>query len=105
MKKFTALFLILLCLSFNIIIVTPVAAANVFKEGFYKVSDFNFSPNNTYNIQNISSDNGMYVLVFDNDQNLQQSIRLEPKSSKYKLVQLKSDHSIVIVGGGEVSIS
>ncbi|HEY5523831.1 MAG TPA: hypothetical protein VIK26_00680 [Clostridium sp.] len=105
MKKSSVLFAILLCLSFNIMRLTPVAAANVFKEGFYKVSDFNFSSNNTYNIQNISSGNDMYVLIFDNQQNLEQSIRLEPTSIKYKLVVLKPEDRIIIVGKGEVFIS
>ncbi|HEY5523830.1 MAG TPA: hypothetical protein VIK26_00675, partial [Clostridium sp.] len=94
-----------LCLSFNIMRLTPVAAANVFKEGFYKVSDFNFSSNNSYTIQNISPDGSVYVLIFNENQIVQQSMRLEPQSSEYNLLPLKPDYSIVIIGKGEVAIS
>ena len=104
MKKFTPLLLILICVSFNIINTTSVLAANVFKEGVYKAADFNFSQNNVYNIQNISSDQSVYVLLYDDNQLGIQSIRLEPNSSKYNLRPLKPNYRIVIVGNGEVFI-
>jgi len=43
MKKYTILFLIFLCLLFNMISVTPVFADTSFKEGVYKATDFNFN--------------------------------------------------------------
>lgn len=101
MKKFTMLLLILICLSLNI----RVSAANVFKEGVYKAADFNFSQNSTYNVQNVSSTNSVYVLLFDEDQLTLQSIRLDPNSSKYNLLPLKPAYRIVIVGNGEVFIA
>jgi len=104
MKKFTASFLILLCLLLNTI-VTSVAAANLFKEGFYKAADYKFSSNNSYTIQNISPDGSVYVLIFNENQIVQQSMRLEPQSSEYNLLPLKPDYSIVIIGKGEVAIS
>lgn len=105
MKKLTPLLLILICLSFNMIRATPAFAVNVFKEGVYKAADFNFSPNNVYNVQNVSSDHSVYVLLYDENQLGIQSIRLEPKSSKYNLLPLKPDYRIVIVGNGEVFIA
>ena len=104
MKKITRLLLILICLSFNIFTVTRAEAANVFKEGVYKAADFNFSPNNVYNVQNVSQKNSVFVLIFDENQLAIQSIRLEPKSSKYNLLPLKPNYRLLIVGNGEVFI-
>jgi hypothetical protein len=85
---------------------TPAFADNVFKEGVYKPSDLNFSPNNLYFVQNISSNNGVYVAIFDDkNQVALQSIKLGPRSLKYKLLPLKSTDKIMIVGGGDVFIS
>mgnify|MGYP001214745497 CR=1 FL=1 len=105
MRKFTISLLILLCLSFNIITLMPLAAGNVFKEGFYKASEFNISPTSNYTIQNISSTDSAYVLVFDNNKSLYQSVRLEPNSPKYGLLSIEPDFRIVIVGKGEIFIA
>ena len=105
MKKSIMLFLISLFLSFNMLIVTSVAETKVLKEGFYRVSDLNFSPNIIYAIQNISPNNAIFVLIFDGNQNLQQSIRLKPQSQGYKLIPIQPDYRLVIAGNGQVSIS
>ena len=104
MKKFTIIFLILVCLLFNMIMIIPAFAANIFKEGIYKVSDFNFSSENLYSIQNISSTDSVYVLIFDENQLQMQSIRLVSKSANYNLVPLKPSYRVVVVGKGEVFI-
>ena len=104
MKKFTIIFLILVCLLFNMIMIIPAFAANIFKEGIYKVSDFNFSSENLYSIQNISSTDSVYVLIFDENQLQMQSIRLVPKSANYNLAPLKPSYRVVVVGKGEVFI-
>lgn len=105
MKKTIMLLLILICLSFNIIKATPTFAANVFKEGVYKAADFNFSPNDVYNVQNISPNNSVIVLLFDEKQLVIQSILLDPQSSKYNLLPLNPSYRILIVGKGEVFIA
>ena len=105
MKKFTVLFLFFLCLSFNMISVTPVAADTNFKEGVYKAADFKFSSDNLYYVENVSPSDNVYVLLFDENQLQIQSIRLVPKSLKYNLLPLKPDYRIVIVGNGNVFIS
>jgi len=105
MKKFTSVFLISLFLSFNMLIVTSVAETKVLKEGFYKATDLNLSPNIIYAIQNISPNNAIFVLIFDGNQNLQQSIRLKPQAQEYKLIPMQPDYRLVIAGNGEVSIS
>ena len=105
MRKFTVLLLSLICLSFNMLIATPIAAANVLKEGVYKVADLKFSPDNVYTVENTSPNNSLNVFVFDKDEVIQQSIRLQPKSSKYNLLPLEADYKIAIIGRGEALIS
>lgn len=104
MKKFTVIFLILVCLFFNMIMIIPSFAANTFKEGIYKASDFNVSPQNLYIVRNISSTDSVYVIIFDGNQLQMQSIRLIPNSAKYNLVPLTPNYRVVVVGKGEVYI-
>jgi hypothetical protein len=82
--------------------ITPTFAANTFSEGIYKVSDFNVSPKNLYSVQNISSIDTVYVIIFDITQLQIQSIRLIPNSYKYNLVPLKPGYRVVVIGKGEV---
>ncbi len=102
MKKFILLFLISIFLLFNLMLST--FAANIFKEGVYKAADFNFSPENTYSVQNVSPKDSVYILLFDENQLQMQAIRLGPQSGKYNLLPLKPDYRIAIVGNGDVFI-
>ena len=104
MKKFNMLFLLLICLSFTISNVSPAFAANVFKEGVYKLSDFNLSKDNIYNIQNTSVNSGVFVAIFDENQVVLQTIKLDPKSEKYNLLPLNPTDRIMIIGDGDVFI-
>ena len=90
MKKFTILLLSLICLSFNMLIATPVVATDVLKEGVYKVDELKLSPDNVYTIENTSPTNSINIFVFDKDEVIQQSIRLKPKSLKYNLLSLQA---------------
>jgi len=103
MKKFTIILLILVTLIFSTSISTPAFAANVFKEGFYRISDFNPSEGGSYHVQNIS-DKGVYVIVFNENLIATQILYLEPKSPKYNLVPITPAHRVVIVGDGQVNI-
>ncbi|PRR83369.1 hypothetical protein [Clostridium vincentii] len=105
MRKFTVLLLSLICLSFNMLIATPVAAATVLKEGVYKVDELKFSSDIIYIIENVSTTNSINIFVFDKDEVIQQSIRLQPKSQKYNLLPLQADYKISIIGKGEALIS
>ena len=105
MKKFTILFLILLCLSFNMIIIAPLAQISGIKEGLYKTSDLQLTPNKIYQMQNISSNDSVFVLILNENNVVEQSFRLQTKSPKYSLFPLKPDYKILIVGNGDVSIS
>jgi len=95
MKKFTILFVVLLCLLFNTVFIAPLAQIGGIKEGLYK----------TYKMQNLSSDDSVFVLIFNENNVVQQSLRLEAQSSKYDLFPLKPDYKILIVDNGDVSIS
>ncbi|HAG44368.1 MAG TPA: hypothetical protein DCL31_14875 [Clostridium sp.] len=104
MKKFIAMILISLSLSFSVF-TQSVYPVNIFNEGVYKAADFNFAPGNKYIVQNISDENSVYLQVFNENQILVQSIQLSPKSDKYNLIPLLPDYRIVIVGNGNVFIS
>lgn len=104
MNKFFISLLVLLFLSFNMTTIIPLAIGNIFKEGLYKPSDFNLSSKPIYNVQNVSSTDNVYVLVFDKTHSLYQSIRMEPNSPKY-LLSFDPDFRIAIVGKGEVFLS
>lgn len=82
----------------------PLAVGNIFTEGFYKSSDLNLPPKDSYNIQNVSNTDNIYVLVFDKTHALYESIRMAPNSPKYVLT-LPPDFRMAIVGKGDAYIS
>ena len=104
MKKSIAIFLILIGLISTTFISTHSFTKNVFKEGVYKSSDFNFSENETYFAQNVSSDNSVFLTIYDENQLIIQSIRLQPNSNRYDLIPLKPEYRLVIVGNGEIFV-
>ncbi|AYE35718.1 hypothetical protein [Clostridium septicum] len=104
MKKFIWTILIIFTLS-STCFFKPVYAINLFKEGIYKVSDFNPPQEDKYTVQNSSSENSVLIQVYNNNLLLIQSIKLIPSSEKYKLIELLPDYKIVIIGDGEVYIS
>lgn len=105
MKKFIIVFLISVCLLFNMSKITYAVPSNVFKEGVYKVSDFNLSPENMYYVQNTSQDQSVFIIVFDGNQLQLQTIRLKPNSRKYNLLPLEKNYRLIIIGEGQVYIS
>lgn len=103
MKKFTALFLIFLCLTFNVIGVKPAfAAPNTFTQGIYTLSDFNPSKSNTYRFSNISSTDKSYLIILDENQVVLQTIRLLPKSEEHVTVPILPNYRVIMLGKGEV---
>ena len=102
MKKIT-IFLIFLCLLFNINTM-PAMAAFKLKEGFYKATDLDLSVAATHTIQNNSFSERAFLIILDSNQVIQQVIRLKPQSEKYTLVPLEVNYTVIIAGKGEVSI-
>lgn len=105
MKKIFILFIISLLLLFYVFTATSLAQVEELKEGVYKAKDLNLLINRTYDVQNISANEDIFMLIFDGNENLQQSLRLKAKSQKYKLLPFREDYKILIVGSGEVSLS
>lgn len=106
MKKFISVFFILLFLSFTITGATISITSNVFREGVYNLIDYEaILTDKIYEIQNVSTNKSAYIIVFDNNLVILQSIKLDPQSIKYDLTPLKSSYKIVIVGDGDVYIS
>ena len=106
MKKFTSLFLIFLCLSFNIIGLKPAfSVATTFKQGIYKLSDFNISSGNIYNVSNISKTNSVRVFIFDKDYIPIQDIKLDPYSLNIDTLPMTNEYILAVTGGGEVTIT
>lgn len=105
MKKNIMLFLISLFLFAYVFTVESIAQTDVLKEGAYKAKDLSLALNKTYDVQNVSPNEDIFMLIFDGNENLQQSLRLKPQSPKYKLLPFREDYKILIVGGGEVSLS
>lgn len=105
MKKFSISLLLILLLLLNLTMISPLAQVSGIKEGLYKASDLKLEPDKTYTIQNASSDDSVYLIVFNEDNVVQQYLKLEPKSQSYSLFPTKPDYRIVIVGNGDVNIS
>lgn len=105
MKKFILKFLFVLCITFSGFSVSTMAQVPELTEGLHKADNFNLAKNKPHYIRNTSPDSSAYVLIFDGNENLQQTIRLKPQSAKYKLVPLEPGARIIIFGNGIVSIS
>lgn len=107
MKRLFALILIFLCLFFNFTAVTSLAqpTSNLIKEGIYNVSDLGLSLDKIYSIQNTSNDKMAFVMVFDDHDELMQFIKLTPGSAKQRLLPIKINYRIIVIGNTEVFIS
>jgi hypothetical protein len=105
MKKFIILFSIFLFVAFNQnIITTSAQPPQTFSQGIYKIKDLNLLPNVEYAIRNVSPIE-TYVIIFDGNKKIDQTIRVEGNSIKYVMKPMKEDYNIIIFGGGQLSIT
>lgn len=105
MKKYTVLFLVFLVIAFNIIgLKTTFAVSNTFKEGIYTINDLKPSKDGIYTIKNISNNNNVRILVFDEDYAIIQSTKIEANSEKTDIVPILPSYIIVVAGDGELEI-
>lgn len=103
MKRLTVLFLIFLSVTLNMIGWKSVfAITNTFTQGIYKSSDLIPSKSNAYVFSNISSTDGVFLIILDENQVINQAIRLQPNSQKHVTVSILPDYRVVIIGNGEV---
>lgn len=106
MRRFIKVFLIVLCLSFNVITSKPaIAVSNVFKQGIYNLSDLNVSQTGVFTIQNVSTTEKMYLYILDENLVIVESIRLLPTIQKLDTIPLKPSYTVLIVGKGEVYLT
>lgn len=105
MKKCTVLFLIFFVISFSIIgLKTTFATVNAFKEGIYTINDFEPSKDGIYTVKNISKNNNIRLLIFDENNAIIQSTKIEANSEKTDIVPIMSNYIIVVAGDGELEI-
>lgn len=105
LKKLIVTFLIALCLTFQNPPISVIAQPTSLREGFYKVSNLNLKPGKSYNIENISFSSRVVVFILDDNQIIQQVVRLIPQSGKYNLIPMEYVYRVVILGDGEVRIT
>lgn len=107
MKKFSILFLVFLCLSFNIIGLNQAfAAPKTYKQGIYELTNFNFSADDTYVISNIAKTDSTQVIIFDKNYIPLQTIKLDENTLNLDAtIPMKSEYLMVVIGKGEVTIT
>jgi len=105
MKKCVVIFSVVLLISFNILIVSSAAPPTSYKQGIYTEQQLNLNRSTAHTIQNSSSNEYAFVIIFDSNQVVQQIIQLEPKSENYNLETLLPGYIIVIVGKADIIIS
>jgi hypothetical protein len=99
MKKSLIIISIFLLLSFitNTTITIAQTTSSAASEGFYSIQDLKLLPDVMYNVSNKSGAD-VFMIIFDDKQIIQQSIRFEPNSIKYVLKPMKYNYRIVIMG-------
>lgn len=103
MKRFTVLFLIFLCLIFNMIVLKPAfAITNTFTEGIYTISDFIPSKNDIYVFSNVSATDDIYMIIMDENKTIHHSIILQPNSEKHTTVPVLPNYRVILFGKGQM---
>ncbi len=103
MKKFIVSFLVFLCFTFIAIELKPAfAISNVFKEGIYKVSDFNPSKDGIYEFSNVSQTDTIFMIIMDENNTVHHTILLQPNSEKHITVPILPSYRVVLLGKGEM---
>lgn len=107
MKKIAVVFLIFLCMSLNFFGVTTFAQnpSNVLKEGVYTLANLQVSPENLYDITNVSPTEDAYIIIFDENYVIMQSLRLSPIIRSFNLIPLQPQYKLVVLGKTEVYIA
>lgn len=99
MKKTIFICFILLFMSLNLNSIPAVAqpVSRTFSQGIYRMKDLNLISNVAYTVKN-SSPSETFLIIFDENKIIQQSIRLEGNSINYVLRPMKEDFNFVILG-------
>jgi adenylate kinase len=103
MKKLFTTFSVALFLFFTL----TLSAAGQYKslsQGMYHVLDAKLQSGINYKVRNISTSKSL-LLIIDNNQNIQQLMRLEPSSPEYILKPLNSNDIIIVIGAATLEFS
>ncbi|WP_242655200.1 hypothetical protein [Clostridium cellulovorans] len=85
--------------------ISVMAQTSTLREGFYRVSNLNLNPGKSYNIENVSFSSRVVVFILDDNQIIQQVLRLIPQSGKFNIIPMEYVYRVVILGDGEVRIT
>lgn len=105
MKRFSITFILFLFLSFNSFIVYSSANPKPLSQGIYTNEELNLSLDKIYNVQNISPNEYVVILISDTNEIVYESIQLEPLSKKYSFQPPLTSYLVTVIGKGEVIIS
>lgn len=105
MKRFITVFFIFLFLLFSTSTFTTVAQPKIYSQGFYSMKDLGLLENVSYNVQNSEPYVKGLFIVTDNDQNIQQVIKIQPNSTKNPLIPLKNDYKFIVSGNVKLAFS
>ncbi|MCR1949510.1 MULTISPECIES: hypothetical protein [unclassified Clostridium] len=105
MKKFIAIIFISLFLNFNIVKANPQISSNILKEGVYNVNDITNTIGNVKNVQNISKDGSIYLILLDKNETVLQTIKMKPESQKYTLNDFEKNYKLILIGDGSAFLS
>ncbi len=97
MRRFAAILSIFFFLAFNLNTQYAIAQQR-YPRGFYTMKDLGLSENIPYSVQNFSPTTKALVLVLDQNQTVQQLLRLPPSSPKYNLTPLENTYRFIIYG-------
>ncbi len=105
MKRFISVSCIFLFLLFTVSTVTAVAQPKIYSQGFYSVKDLGLLENVSYNVQNNEPYVKGLLIIIDNDQNIQQVIKIQPNSTRNPLIPIKNDYKLIVSGNVQLAFS
>lgn len=107
MKKFTFILFIFsfIFFTFNTSPNFSAPYSSIISEGFYSLPNLNLLENIEYFVQNTSPNYESFIIIFDNQGRIKQSVRLAPNSPKYTLLPLKNNYKIIVIGNGNLVFS
>jgi hypothetical protein len=104
MKKFITTFLICLFLLFSVainVVAIAIAETKVLTKGIYSIDSVKLLTGIKYKVRNDSEGNS-FLMVIDNNQTIEQLLRLEPNSPEYILKPLKFGDILVVIGASNL---
>ncbi len=103
MRKFFTSFLVILFLFFTLPS-NVVGEIKSLTQGMYNITDAKLQPGITYKVRNTSTSKSL-LLIVDNNQSIQQLMRLEPTSPEYILKPINSSDLIIVIGAAKIEFS